>query len=82
MAEMTKYITCPKCGEKIPIATSPTNRMGRKRLGIPFKNICEALRLYKDRDQAAERLGCSVAYIYNACKEHGTNPKDVMEGKG
>lgn len=78
---MVNHITCPKCGTEIPVTTTTTGRLGRKRLDIPFKNICEALQLYQDRDQAAEKLGCSVAYIYNACKGQGTNPKEVMEGK-
>ena len=78
---LTNHITCPKCGAEIPVTTTTTGRLGRKRLGIPFKNIYEALQLYQDRDRAAEKLHCSVAYIYNTCKEHGTNPKDVMEAK-
>jgi hypothetical protein len=78
MAEMTKYITCPKCRAKIPIATS---RLGRKRLNIPFKNVCEALQLYRDVGQAAKELDCSVGYIYGICKQQGTTPRDVMEAK-
>lgn len=75
---MTKYITCPECGAKIPVAMS---RLGRKKLNIPFKIICEALQLYQDTGQAAKKLGCSVGYIYGACKEQGTTPRDVMEAK-
>jgi hypothetical protein len=55
--------------------------LGHKRLNIPFKNVCEALRLYRDVAQAAKELGCSVGYIYNACKEQGTTPRDVIKGE-
>jgi len=75
---LAKDITCPKCGTSIPIAMS---RLGRKRLDIPFKNVCEALCVYQDIARAAEKLGCSVGFIYNACKDHGTKPKDVMEAR-
>ena len=44
-------------------------------------NVCEALELHCDVGQAAKELGCSVGYIYNACKEHGTAPRDVMKAK-
>jgi hypothetical protein len=57
------------------------SRLGRKRLNIPFKNVYEALRAYRDVGQAAKELGCSVGYIYNACKEQGTTPRDVIKGE-
>lgn len=69
-------IQCPHCGKSISV-----NRLGRKRLDIPFKNVYEALQLYQDTGQAAEKLSCSVGYIYNVCKEQGTTPRDVMEIK-
>ena len=69
-------IQCPNCGQSVVV-----NGLGRKPLNIPLKNVCEALELHCDVGQAAKELGCSVGYIYNACKEHGTAPRDVMKAK-
>jgi len=71
----TKNMTCPNCGTKIPVAKSA---VGRKRLNIPFKNVCEALQLYQDTGQAARELRCSVGYIYGACKEQGTYYRVIL----
>lgn len=49
---------CPKCG-----VTLPVRRSGRKKLDIGVKNICDVLRVCRDITLAAEKLGCSRAYI-------------------
>ena len=70
-------IQCPHCGKPVLV-----NRMGRKRLKIPVKNIYDALRNSRTVGQAADKLKCSRGYIYQVLKEQGTDPKDVMETKG
>ncbi len=74
MVEQCHYITCPHCGEEVPI----TNRLGRKPLNIPVKNICDTLRACRDITVAAENLACSRGYIYKVLTEHGLKPRDVV----
>lgn len=74
--KLTNHITCPKCGSKIPVATS---RSGRKRLNIPFRNISESLQAYHSVELASEKLGCSVGYIYQELGKKGLKPKDVIK---
>ena len=76
--EMTKHITCPKCGEQIPIIIGS---LGRKPLNICVKNVYDALRSCSSVNRAAEKLGCSRAYIYKVLKENGTTVKEVMESR-
>jgi len=66
-------MTCPRCGFTLPI-----RRSGRKKLDIPVKNICDALKVHQDVDRAAEFLNCSKGYIYQVLKEVNTTPKEVM----
>jgi hypothetical protein len=68
-------IVCPGCGKKISVSIG-----GRKRLGIPVKNVCDALAGNSTVRQAAEKLGCSRGYIYKVLKEHGVSPKALTEG--
>jgi hypothetical protein len=67
-------VQCPHCGERVVV-----NGLGRKRLNIPLKNICEALRLGGDVAAAARELNCSQGYIFNTLKAHGLKPRDIIE---
>ena len=76
MQKQTDFTTCPKCG-----ATLPVRRSGRKKLNIGVKNICDALQVCRDITLAAEKLGCSRAYIYQQLGKRGMRPKEVVQGK-
>lgn len=69
-------VQCPHCGERIVV-----NGLGRKRLNIPLKNICEALQSERNIASAARKLNCSQGYIFNALKARGLKPRDIIEGK-
>jgi len=69
-------IQCPHCGERIVV-----NGLGRKRLDIPLKNICEALQSERSVASAAEKLHCSQGYIFNVLKAQRLKPRDIIEGK-
>ena len=77
MTEQDRYINCPNCGHYIPIE----NRLGRKPLNIGVKNICDTLKACRDIALAAEKLGCSRAYIYRELAKHGTTPREVIQRK-
>ena len=70
-------VTCPNCGSKVIV-----NGLGRKRLNIPLKNICESLQKHGCILGAANDLDCSEGYIFNVMKANGLKVKDVMNGKG
>lgn len=57
------------------------NGLGRKRLNIPLKNVCESLRAHRDVVAAAQELNCSQAYIFGILRANGLKLKDVIEGK-
>ncbi len=78
MVEQCHYITCPHCGEEVPI----TNRLGRKPLNLNVKNVCDTLQDCRDITLAAERLGCSRGYIYKVLKEQGRSPRDFIRVDG
>ena len=67
-------IQCPHCGESVEV-----NGLGRKRLNIPLKNICEALQSERCVLAAARELHCSQGYIFNVLKSHGLKPRDIIE---
>ena len=69
-------IQCPQCGERIVV-----NGLGRKLLNIPLKNICEALQSERSVASAARKLHCSQGYIFNALKNEGLKPRDIIERK-
>ena len=73
------YLTCPNCGVKLPL--TKISRFGRKPLNIGVKNICDTLKACRDIALAAEKLGCSRAYIYMELAKHGTTPREVMQRK-
>jgi hypothetical protein len=66
---------CPYCHETIVISIA-----GRKPLGLPVTNVCDALRLHQTILAAANELGCSRGYIYKILKTHGLRPAEVMDG--
>ena len=70
-------IRCPHCGKSVVV-----NGLGRKRLNIPLKNVCECLRAHRNVVTAANELGCSQAYIFSVLKANGLKLKDVISGKG
>ena len=67
-------IQCPHRGERVVV-----NGLGRKRLNIPLKNICEALRSDGTVAAAARELHCSQGYIFNVLKSHGLKPRELIE---
>ena len=66
-------VECPHCGKPVVI-----NGLGRKPLNIPLKNVCEALRTYRNIGTAAQQLSCSQGYIFNALKSKGLRVRDVI----
>jgi hypothetical protein len=66
-------VNCPHCGEPVVV-----NGLGRKRLNIPLKNICEALCSCGNVAAAARQLQCRDGYIFNALKAQGLKPADVI----
>ncbi|MFC1945467.1 hypothetical protein ACFLWF_01795 [Chloroflexota bacterium] len=67
-------INCPSCGKPVVV-----NGLGRKRLDIPLKNICDELQAHKNVKTAAEQLNCSSGYIFKVLKANGLKLKDVIE---
>jgi len=67
-------IECPHCGKVVTV-----NGLGRKRLNIPLKNICEALQLFRNVAIVAQEFNCSQGYIYKILKENGLKLKDVIK---
>lgn len=64
---------CPHCGGMVAI-----NGLGRKRLNIPLKNVCESLKVYRNVVAAANELNCSQGYIFKVLKDNGLKLKDVI----
>ena len=69
-------IQCPKCGGKVVV-----KGLGRKPLNIPLKNVYEALQAHSSVAAAANKLGCSQAYIFKVLKADGLKLKDVFKGR-
>lgn len=69
-------VICPKCGEKVGV-----NGLGRKPLGIPLKNVCDAIQAHGSVAGAASELGCSRGYIHKLLKTNGLSLKDVVRGE-
>ena len=65
---------CPYCGRKITV-----NGLGRKRLNISLKNVCESLQAYHSVKAVAQELNCSEAYIFSVLKANGLKLKDVIK---
>ena len=66
-------IQCPHCGKAVMV-----NGLGRKRLNIPLKNISDCLQAHRNVVTAANKLGCSPAYIFGVLKVNGLKLKDVV----
>lgn len=69
-------VECPHCGKLVVV-----NGLGRKRLNIPLKNVCESLLRHTTVGATAEELGCSPAYIFGVLKAHGLKLKEVINGE-
>ena len=69
-------VQCPHCGNPVVV-----NGLGRRRLNIPLKNVCEALQAHHSVGAAANELNCSQAYIFGVLKAHGLKLKDLIKGK-
>ena len=67
-------VPCPNCGNSVVV-----NGLGRKRLNIPLKIVCEALQAHRSVKAVAQELGCSEAYIYSVLKANGLRLKDVIK---
>jgi len=70
-------VQCPHCGQSVAV-----NGLGRKRLNIPLKNVCEALQARRSVVDAADELNCSQGYIFGILKANGLKLQDVISGKG
>jgi len=46
---------------------------------LPLKNICEPLQAHCNVVAAAQELGCSQGYIFNALKANGLKLRDVIK---
>ena len=66
-------VECQHCGKPVVV-----NGLGRKRLNIPLKDVCEALRVHRSVETAAQELGCSQGYIFNVLKTNGLRLKDII----
>lgn len=69
-------VQCPHCGGTVAVSG-----LGRKRLNIPLKNVCESLQVHRDVVAAAQELNCSEAYIFKVLKDKGLKPKDVINNR-
>jgi len=67
-------IQCSYCGKPVVVSG-----MGRKRLNIAVKNICDAVKGHSTVSAAALELGCSRGYIYKTLKEAGLTVKGVKK---
>jgi len=70
-------VQCPYCGKPVAV-----NGLGRRRLNIPLKNVCESLKAHRSVVAAASELNCSQAYIFGVLKANGLKLKDVINGRG
>lgn len=69
-------VQCPHCGKSVAVSG-----LGRKRLDIPLKNVCECLSRYCSVAEAAQELGCSQGYVFNILKANRLKVKDVVKGQ-
>lgn len=68
-------VQCPHCGKSVAVSG-----LGRKRLNIPLKNVCDSLKRHSSVAAAAQELNCSEAYIFKVLKANGLKLKDVVKG--
>ena len=65
-------VQCPHCGKSVVV-----NGLGRKRLNIPLKNVCESLQVHGSVAAVANELNCSQGYIFGVLKANGLKLSDV-----
>ena len=70
-------VQCQHCGQTVEVSG-----LGRKRLNIPLKNVCESLQAHHSVMAAAQDLGCSQGYIFGVLKANGLGLKDVIGKQG
>ena len=66
-------VQCPHCGKPVAV-----NGLGRKKLNISLKNVCEALQAYGSVEATARELNCSQGYIFNTLKANGLRARDLI----
>ncbi len=69
-------VRCPHCGQTVTVYG-----LGRKRLSIPLKNVCESLKVHRSVVAAAQELNCSQGYIFKILKDNGLKLRDVINNK-
>jgi hypothetical protein len=67
-------VQCPNCGHSIVV-----NGLGRKRLNIPLKIVCESLQAHRSVAVVAQELNCSEGYIFGVLKANGLRLRDVIK---
>jgi len=70
-------VVCKNCGK-----TTEVSGLGRKRLNIPLKNVCESLQTHRSVAATAQELNCSQGYIFGVLKANGLRLKDVIGKQG
>lgn len=69
-------VQCQHCGQTVEVSG-----LGRKRLNIPLKNVCESLQAHRSVALTAQELNCSQGYIFGVLKANGLRLKDVIGKK-
>jgi len=67
-------VRCPHCGGTVPV-----DRFGRRPLNIPVTKVYDAFRSCGSVTEAANKLGCSRAYVYKILKANGVRPEEVIK---
>jgi molybdenum-dependent DNA-binding transcriptional regulator ModE len=62
-------IECPHCGKTVEV-----KGLGRNRLDMSVKIVCDAVRDHGTVAGAARELGCSRGYVYGVLKQSGMAP--------
>jgi len=81
IAELESSIIGDRVAAGMARARAEGKPIGRKLLGVSVITLYDALRDSGKVGPAAERTGCSRAYIYAELAKFGTTPKDVIEGR-
>ena len=66
-------VQCPHCGKPVTV-----NGLGRPRLNISLKIVCDALQAYPNVKIAAQQLNCSQGYIFKVLKDNELKLKDII----
>ncbi len=81
MAELESAVIGDRVKAGMVRAKAEGKHIGRKLLDVSVISIYDALRDNLTVGAAAEKLGCSRAYIYGELAKFGTTPRDVIEGR-